>query len=242
MASIIDFHHHIKGGDLYRREATAEQVVAMADRAGIEKTVVFSMSLPSRESNELTQREAAKFPERLLPFAHVLPQEGALALREVDRCFEELGWRGLKLHRGEAMDLSPSAFVPLLKKCAEAQRPCLIDVASQLDFARELAEAVPDCPLVIAHLGAPHNEALVDQFLNLALEYPHLRFDLSYCHVPWKMQGAVDTLGAERLLFGSDGPLIHPLIELAKIEVLDLDEEQRRLILHDNAAALLGLE
>jgi predicted TIM-barrel fold metal-dependent hydrolase len=241
MANIIDFHCHIKGGDIYRREFLAEQIVAAADECGIEKTVVFSICLPSRESNELTRREVSKYPHRLIPFAHVVPEEGALALRELERCFDQLGWRGLKLHCGEMAQVEARLLVPFVSMCAERGRPCLIDMAGRVDVARQLAEAVPDCPLVIAHLGAPHDERLVDQFVALGLEMPQVRFDLSYCHVPWKMQEAVEALGAERLLFGSDGLLIHPRIELAKIDCLRLGEAERRAILHDNAAALLGV-
>jgi predicted TIM-barrel fold metal-dependent hydrolase len=241
MGGIIDFHCHIKGGDLYRREFSAEQILANADQCGIEKTVVFSICLPSRESNELTWREASKAPERLIPFAHAVPTEGALALREIHRCFAELRWRGLKLHCGEISDPTVAVLAPCLRLCADYGRPCLIDMAGRLDLARQLADQVPDCQLVIAHLGAPHDEALVDRFIGLGIEFPHLRFDLSYCHVPWKMQSAVDALGADRLLFGSDGALIHPRIELAKIDCLKITPHQRQQILHDNAAVLLGL-
>ncbi|MBC7287540.1 MAG: amidohydrolase family protein [Armatimonadetes bacterium] len=238
---IIDFHCHVKGGDLYRREFLGEQIVRAADEAGIKKTVIFSICLPGRESNELTKREADKFPDRLIPFAHVLPQEGALAIREVRRCFQELGWRGLKLHCGEMTERAPEHLVPLLELCVEFDRPCLIDVASDVGLTKAIVEAVPNCKLVVAHLGAPNQEQLVDQFIALALEHENLYFDLSYCHVPWKMQVAVDALGAERLVFGSDGLLYHPLIELAKIACLKLTDTQLAAILSDNAARLLGL-
>ena len=240
--SIIDFHCHIKGGDLYRREFTAEDIVAAAKESGIAKTVVFSMSLPSRESNELTKREADKSPDRLIPFAHALPDEGILAIKEVQRCFQELGWRGLKLHAGEMTERVAQPIVPLLQICVEFDRPCLIDVASDLALADALADAVPDCKLVIAHLGAPRDERLVDQFIALAFEHPNIHFDLSYCFVPWKMQEAIDALGAERFLFGSDGMLYHPKMELAKIACLNLTADQLRAILHDNAVRLLKLD
>lgn len=241
MEPILDFHCHIKGGDLYRREVSGDQIVATADQCGIGKTIVFSICLPSRESNDLTWREASKHPDRLIPFAHVVPGEGLLALRELHRCFEELGWRGLKLHCGEGGPVSAHLILPLLRVCAQYDRPCLIDMAGQLDTARELADTVPDSKLVIAHLGAGSDEVLVDRFIGLGVEYPQVRFDLSYCQVPWKMQSAVDILGAERLLFGSDGPLIHPSIELAKIACLEINPEQRRQILYDNAVSLLGI-
>ncbi len=239
---IIDFHVHVKGGDVYRRAFTADFLLSQMDRAGIARAVIFSMSAPSRESNELTRREAEKAPDRFIPFAHVLPQEGPLAVRELERCLDGLGWRGVKLHCGEISEPTAEVLVPVLKFCAERGKPVLIDISNRPDLARQIAEAVPDCKLVIAHMGAPRDEVMFDRFVALGLELPHIMFDMSYCHVPWKLPEAFDALGAERILFGSDAPLYHPLIELAKLAVAGLAEADLRKVLHDNAARLLGLE
>jgi len=67
------------------------------DQAGIERSIVFSISLPSRASNELTLRAVRGWEDRLIPYAHALPQEGSIALEEVRRA-AGLGCRGLKLH------------------------------------------------------------------------------------------------------------------------------------------------
>jgi len=53
--TIIDSHVHVKGGDLYRRELDPEETIRGMDQAGIDQSCIFSICLPSRESNELTR-------------------------------------------------------------------------------------------------------------------------------------------------------------------------------------------
>jgi predicted TIM-barrel fold metal-dependent hydrolase len=98
---IIDSHVHIKGGDYFRRQFDPDATVRMLDDAGIDQACVFRISLPSWESNELTRRAVKGREDRLIPYAHVLPEEGDLAQEELRRAVEELGFRALKLHLGE---------------------------------------------------------------------------------------------------------------------------------------------
>ena len=53
-AVLIDCHVHVKGGDKYKREFRAKQILQCMDEAGIDRSVIFSICLPSRESNALT--------------------------------------------------------------------------------------------------------------------------------------------------------------------------------------------
>ncbi|MFN3420847.1 MAG: amidohydrolase family protein [Armatimonadota bacterium] len=52
---------------------------------------------------------------------------------------------------------------------------------------------------------------------------------------------AVQVAGAKKILFGSDGPLLHPGLELQKIRLLKLPPEDEGLILGGNAQRLLGI-
>ena len=98
---IIDSHVHIKGGDYFRRQFDPDATVRMLDDAGIDKACVFSICLPSYESNLLTRNAVTGREDRLIPYAHVLPEEGELAAIELRRAVEDWGIRGLKLHVGE---------------------------------------------------------------------------------------------------------------------------------------------
>ncbi len=54
------------------------------------------------------------------------------------------------------------------------------------------------------------------------------------------IEWAVEQVGAERLLFGTDSPLYFTASQKARIECAEMDEAARRAILYDNAARLLG--
>jgi predicted TIM-barrel fold metal-dependent hydrolase len=240
---IIDCHAHIKGGDAAKREFTGEELVRQADEAGVAKTICFSMSLPSRESNDLTARRIKGFEDRLVPLCHVVPTEAEVAVAELDRAIGDWGWRGIKMHFGEFRDhWQLDALRPVLDKVAELSVPILVDTAYQFDLAREMLAAYPTIPFVIAHFGAPQNEDLMIRWAHVARNTPNCYLDCSFCHTPWKMPEAFGIATPDKVLFGSDAPLYHPLIELAKVRVCHLGEDAERKVLHDNAARVFGIQ
>jgi len=235
---IVDCHMHVKGGDLYRREFSADFIVRCLDEAGIDRAVVFSICLGSRESNNLTYREAQKFSDRLIGFAHVNPEEGDLAVEELERAIRELNFKGVKIHFGE-FAFSKEIFLPVMDEIVKLKIPCLIDCKEQYNVIGELADTYPETKIIVAHLGSHNNEKLVDRFIGLAKRKENLFLDSSWSDVPWKIGDAITIAGAEKVLFGSDGPLIHPLIELTKVKVLKLKREEEELILGRNILNLL---
>jgi predicted TIM-barrel fold metal-dependent hydrolase len=241
---VIDCHVHCKGGDLYRREFSADQILRTMDEAEIDRSIVFAICLPSVESQEMTQAICAAAPDRLTPFAHVLPDEGPLALVELERAITQLGFRGLKLHLGELPgDLRPAEIVamlePLVQKCGDLNCPCLIDAKGLAEVIDQLAETGPKSHLIVAHLGCSQGEAAIDRFIGLAATRHNVFLDTAYVHQPWKIGDAIGRAGAGKVIFGSDGPLIHPAIERRKLEVLHLDTEQWEAVTSRNILALL---
>ena len=236
---IVDGHVHVKGGDRYKREFRPAEILECMDEAGVDKSVIFSICLPSRPSNALTMDCYRAAPDRFIPFSHVVVEEGQGALDELARSFEEDAMRGLKLHCGEMNEPSRELLEPVLAMCYDYQAPVLIDMANNLPLARELAQGMPELKLIIAHLGAPDDEDLAEQFIILAEAHENVRLDASYCHRPWKIPEAIRRLGAERVIFGSDGPLIHPAIELAKIRVCKLSDKDFGKVTGENIMGLL---
>jgi predicted TIM-barrel fold metal-dependent hydrolase len=58
---------------------------------------------------------------------------------------------------------------------------------------------------------------------------------------PEKIREAVDRIGPERVIFGSDGPVSSPVLEREKIMIAGLSDEETRLVLGGNAVTLLGV-
>jgi predicted TIM-barrel fold metal-dependent hydrolase len=241
---IIDCHVHLKGGDHFRRQFDPDETVRMLDAAGIDRACVFSMCLPSRESNELTRRGVQGREDRLIPFAHVLAEEGEAAHDELRRAVESWGFRGLKLHLGEVRgELSDGLIVPFLEQAAGLGIPVLLDCSNQPDWAQRLAHAAPEVNLIIAHLGSPLDEFMINRFIGLCRARRNVWLDTSYSHVPWKIRDAVRYCGAEKVVFGSDGGADYypSSFELAKVRAYDLTAEELELVLSRNISRLLGL-
>jgi hypothetical protein len=113
-------------------------------------------------------------------------------------------------------------------------------------FADVLA-AHPTLPAVIAHMGLPD----YGEFLRLAQRYPRVHLDTTMAFTTWTertapfpsaLTGSLYALG-DRILLGSDFPNTpYPYYEqLAGLVRLGLGDDWLRGVLHDNAAALLGL-
>lgn len=214
------------------------------DQAGIERSVVFSISLPSRASNELTLRAVRGREDRLIPYAHALPQEGGIALDEVRRA-AGLGCRGLKLHLGELQGQEPTdeLFLPLLELAADLRLPVLLDCNDQPQYPDRWAGRVPEAKVIIPHLGSSRDQQMNWRFFDLAKRHPNVWLDTSYTAGPWMIKEAYEALGPGKLIWGSDGggDYYPPLIELAKIRVWEFPEEDLARMLAGNILELLGV-
>ena len=105
-----------------------------------------------------------------------------------------------------------------------------------------LVEAFPSGRFLIAHLGSPNNERIADKFLALAARSSNVWLDISYSHCYWKIADAYRVLGADKLVWGSDGPLIHPKVEIEKVRILNLPTEEEAKILGGNLLRLIGAD
>jgi predicted TIM-barrel fold metal-dependent hydrolase len=128
-----------------------------------------------------------------------------------------------------------------------------MDVAAELDvpilyhsgdrimcLPRQIGEAASrtDATIIMGHMGGFFN---ADDVVDVAARHENIVLESSAFPYPRYIQDAVDRLGAERVIYGSDQPAANPHVELEKIRVLDLTDEQRELILHRNIARMLDL-
>jgi predicted TIM-barrel fold metal-dependent hydrolase len=119
--------------------------------------------------------------------------------------------------------------------------PVLYDVMGEVSVAELLAREYPDVPFVIPHLGSFSDDwAAQSAFVERLGRHPNLYTDTSGVRRFDLLERAVTQAGPSKVLFGSDGPWLHPGVELAKIRLLGLDPRAEQLILGDNAARLLA--
>jgi predicted TIM-barrel fold metal-dependent hydrolase len=210
-----------------------------ASKAGIDKTVVFPTL--NDDYPAACSRLAAivsRMPGRLIGFAmvHTVRDRGKLQ-DQLRRCVEEYGFRGVKVHGHQGM--------PTRELCEAARQfriPVLVDVADKPWRVELFAKEYSDVPFVIAHLGSFRDDWRVQQaVIDLMLRFPNVSADTSGVRRFDLLCQAVKRLGPARILFGSDGPYLHPGLELHKIQLMGLPPAAEGLITGGNAARLLRL-
>jgi uncharacterized protein len=254
---IIDAHAHLKHGGEPYREYTAAQIIGCMDAVGIAKSVVFAMSTTAVHAIEMAAEAAAKHPGRLIPYAYGLPSYERSVLPDIRRAVSELGFKGIKLHIGEC-SLAEHVSEPALDLAGELGVPCLIDFGGQLRACQSCLEHHPRTTFLIAHLGRylSQDEEQIERFLQLAEQHDNAYLDCSGVALTHMIAKAVRRLGAERVIWGTDGPhtwqdgdhyQAESLAEYARDEIdkvrnLDLTPGEKAAVLGGSIAALLGLD
>jgi uncharacterized protein len=238
---IIDFHCHAGRGDLltapWNTVAPMESYLRRARRAGIERTVVFpAFHTDYLTANRELARIVARWRPRLIGFAMVNAKSDAGRVRGMVReAVMRLGFRGLKVHGHEAM---PTREV--CEAAREVKVPLIVDVVGKPHVIDMFASEYPDVSFVIAHLGSfaddwRAHERVVEQ----VVRYPNVLADTSGVRRFDYLVEAVKRAGPRKMVFGSDGPWLHPAVELQKIRLLGLSREAESLVLGGNARRLL---
>lgn len=213
-----------------------------------------------RVSNEEVAEDAARHPDALIPFASVDPMRGKMGAREVRRLIHSYGVRGFKFHP------SAQGFYPnnrdaytVYEAIAEAGVPAIFHSGqtgvgaglrggggirlkySDPMFLDDVAVDFPSMPIIIAHPSFPWQ----DNALAVATHKPNVYIDLSGWsprYFPPQLVKYANTLLKNKVLFGSDYPVITPERWIKDFDTLDIKPEVRPLVLKRNAIQLLGLD
>ena len=240
--------------------ATADDLLASMDEAGIGKSVIVNFvwqdSALCRLANDYVLESAAASGGRLLPFCIVQPTAGDEARAEVERC-AQAGALGLGELRpdNQGFDLAASPEADLLVWAAKTHSLALLFHVSEpvghsypgkgglaLGSLYRFIEKAPGVTVIAAHWGGglPFYGLMPRVKKALATTY----FDTAASRLlysPGVYRHVISILGVERILFGSDFPFLAQRRCLRETKRVDLDEEERRLILGGNALRLLGL-
>ncbi len=240
---IVDCHCHAGQGDgltgPWDTDAPLGAYLQRAARAGIARTVL----LPAFHSDYAVANLAlaqivARRPQRFIGFAMVHPaRDRGRVLPMLTTAIERYRFAGIKVHRHDA---------PITREVCDAARrlrvPVLYDVTGEVSVVELLAEQFPDVAFIIPHLGSFADDwraqlALIDHLVR----HPNVHADTAGVRRFDLLLQAVRRAGARKILFGSDGPWLHPGLELAKIRLLHLAAEDEALVLGGNLLRLLGL-
>jgi predicted TIM-barrel fold metal-dependent hydrolase len=238
---IIDCHCHAGTGDRmtapWNTVAPIEPYLRRARAAGIDRTVVFAPfhSDYARANAEVAQI-VRRYPRRLIGFAFVhASRDAGRVFDMVQRAVTRYGFRGIKVHGYDAM--------PTREVCEAAKAfhvPILVDVIDQAAVVEMLASQYPSVNFIVAHLGSFRDDwKAQQQVVDQLARYRNVYADTSGVRRFDYLVEAVRRAGAHKLLFGSDGPWLHPGLELHKVRLLGLSGPAESLILGGTARRLL---
>ena len=145
----------------------------------------------------------------------------------------ELGLKGLKLHGVPSKEMVETA--------AELKIPILFHPPKVNDCI-EVVESNPKVSLILAHLGSFASRDWREHVraIEVAGRLANLYLDTSSVVFFKYLEQAAHELAPDKLVFGSDGPLVDSRVELYKIRLLKLPKEKEQLVLGGNILRLLG--
>ena len=277
---VVDFHTHVYPewlrdrrdsyatvdatfGELFAdpkaRMATADELIAVMDRDGVDRSVVMGIGWTdrglAREANDYLIESVARYPDRLTGFCGVNPAWGEDAAREAERCAAR-GLSGIgELHPDtQGYDLGDERTMGPLMEVARALRLIVVTHSSEPvghmyqgkgetrpDVLWRFIQNFPDATIVCAHWGGglPFYALMPEVEEGLANVY----FDTAaspFLYDRRVFEAGVGLVGAGRVLLGSDYPLLRANRLLRQIDKADLPDEDKGAIRGGNAARLLG--
>lgn len=245
-----------------RRPTIAESVAAYRERKiGL---VMFTVDAETqigrrRIPNEEIAEAAQQNQDMMIAFASIDPHKGKMGAREARRLVEEHGVKGFKFHP-TVQGFYPQDRMawPIYEVVAEYGMPAIFHSGHsgigsgmrcggglRLEYSNpmhldDVAIAFPDMQIVIAHPSWPWQ----DEALSVAMHKPNVWIDLSGWspkYFPPQLVQYANTLLKDRVLFGSDYPLITPDRWMRDFAEAGFKDDVRPLILKDNAVRLLRL-
>ena len=233
---IIDAHCHAGPGDGFTgpwdTSAHLAQYLQRCDQAGIAcSNLLAAFHTDYTVANEEVGKIVASWPGRFFAFAfvHAERDRGRIAAI-VQQAVVGMGFCGIKVHRQDAR-----ISREICEVARGLQLPVMYDLMGEVSGAELLATEFPDVNFVIPHLGSFGDDwASQLAFCSFLAERPNLYTDTSGVRRFDLLQKALRRAGPHKVLFGSDGPWLHPGLELAKIDLLGLQPSAQSLVLGGN--------
>jgi len=277
---IIDFHTHIfppwvreRRDEYIKRDhcfsvlysqqkaklATAEELIASMDVAGVDLSVALNIGWASHElcveTNDYILDSISRYSDRLIGFCSVQPKAGDAAIVELERC-ARAGARGIGEMRSDVQgfNLTDKTMMKPLVDAAEEHNLIFLTHSSEPvghqymgkgsitpDILYSFITNFPELKLVCAHWGGglPFYALMPE----VAEAFSNVFFDTAatvFLYQPQIFEEVSNIVGSDKILFGTDYPLISQKRIMAQIQSLELTEEVKAKILGGNAQKLLS--
>ena len=235
-----DFHVHM-GTSSSGEKTTIEDLIASMDKYHIERSGLSILNgTVCSVLNDRVMEAVKKYPDRIVGYAYINPREEN-CVEEVHRCLSSGYFKGVKFHSWKH-GYYPDNCKPLDDVCnaiAEYDVPVITHTGTPtLSLPQQwavVAKKHPDVKFVFAHIG-------LQEFgygcVICAKELDNVYVGTeSQSEIP-VIRKAIDELGADRIIFGTDWPYKYIPAEIIKMEPYGLTDEELEKIFYSNARKL----
>jgi hypothetical protein len=239
---------------------TADELIAGMDRAGVDISVILNIGWTTHElcleTNDYILESISRYPQRLVGFCSVQLQSPEAALKEIERCVQG-GIKGIGELRPDMQlfDMGDNQLIDQLIDIMKKHNLILLIHASEpVGHSYPGKGAVtpamlypfiasnPELTIVCSHWGGGLPFYALMPEVKRAIS--NVYFDTAaspFLYSPRIYEQTVQLVGADKILFGSDYPLLQQERCLKEIESCNLPEDSRNLILAGNARRLLRI-
>lgn len=256
------FKSQVRMSDAMRGGVTIEDYLAKMDRAGITRSLLIAVrcgDLAIRGSFEIPYARVAEVcaahPDRFSGLAGVDPFRGMQGLRDLEAAVRQHGFVGAHLYP-HWFGLAPddAKYYPYYAKCCELDIPIMMQVGQNLVYSRErrlpsvgrpicldkVAIDFPELKLLGIHIGVPWT----DEMIAMAWKHENVFIGVdAYApkHWPPQLVRYLDSYGRDKVLFGTDWPVIDPERAVAEIDALALRPQTMTQLMRENALRVFRL-
>ncbi len=240
---------------------TADELIASMDRDRVDISVILNIGWTTHElcveTNDYILESIARYPHRLIGFGAVQPRSIEAAIAEIERCVKG-GIRGIGELRPDMqlLDFDDEELMDPFIGVVREHKLILLTHASEPvghqypgkggvtpDILYPFIERFPDLTIVCAHWGGGLPFYALMPEVKKAMN--NVFFDTAaspFLYSPQVYNQVVQLVGGDKILFGSDYPLLTQGRVLEEVGSLDLPQETKSLILSGNAQRLLGID
>lgn len=242
---------------------TLAQMIERMDEAGIGHAFLVAAKsgrpgLPGcyHMPPEIVARAVEQYPQHFSGLIGIDPYTGMDGVRELERAVKELGFIGAHLYP-HWFELAPdhAKYYPFYAKCVELGVPIQMQVGQSMIYSKEfrcrsvgqpialdpVACDFPELKLIGIHVGIPWTREMI------AMAWKHENVYIgSDAHSPKYWPGEfvhyINTFGQDKVIFGTDFPVLDFVRTRREIDDLDLRPGPKRKLLRDNVIRIYGLD
>jgi len=240
-----------------------EEMLRRMDAAGIERSFLIAAKNGPRQHKasyhipyEMVAEAVNRYPDRFYGLAGLDPTEGMEGVRQLEKGVKEYGFIGAHFYP-HWFELAPdhARWYPFYAKCVELDVPVQLQVGQSMLYdpnhrlrsvGRPIAlDAVacdfPELKIIGIHVGIPWT----DEMIAMAWKHPNVYIGCdahSPRYWPASFVNYVNTFGQDKVIFGTDFPVLDFERTRVEIEALDLRPVPKRKLLRDNVLRIYGLE